>query len=33
VRVGQLERLKEALELKKALANNKQFKDPYVAAR
>jgi DedD protein len=33
VRIGQLERLKEALELKKALANNRQFKDPYVAAR
>jgi general secretion pathway protein D len=33
VRVGQLERLKEALELKKALANNRQFRDPYVAAR
>ena len=33
VRIGQLERLREALELKKALAGNKQFKDPYVAAR
>jgi cell division septation protein DedD len=33
VRVGQLPRLKEALDLKKSLANDKQFKDPYVAAR
>lgn len=33
VRVGQLKRLAEAMELRKALAANRQFKDPYVAAR
>jgi cell division septation protein DedD len=33
VRVGQLPRLKEALELKKVLASSTQFKGSYVAAR
>ncbi|HSK30881.1 MAG TPA: SPOR domain-containing protein [Candidatus Limnocylindria bacterium] len=33
VRVGRLDRLGDAMELRKALAGNKQFKDPYVAAR
>ena len=33
VRVGDLRRLGEAMELRKAFAANPQFKDPYVAAR